>query len=206
MVEVDVALTDYALAIECGVFARMLGRSHALARWLGRMFLALAVCALAAGTVHGFCPDAGAGEWILWPLALLALGLAALSAWGAGAFLVASAAGVRRVVAVAWLAWLAYAAAVIAGVQSFAVAIANYLGASVFLSFALATAFRRTRDRGALVAAAGMGLVFAGAVMQQAHVACLPLRLTHNGLFHVVQGAALAMLFAGARRLTRRDA
>ena len=198
MAEVDVTLTDYALAIECGVLAWAVGCSDAFACWLGRMFVALAVSSVAGGTVHGFCRRASIGERILWPLALLALGLVAVSAWGAGACLVTSNAGSRCIVGVAVVAWIAYAVAVVAGAQTFAVAIANYLGAAAFLTFGLATAFVRTGDRGVLVAVAGMGLVFAGAAMQRARVACRPLGLTHNGLFHVVQGAALAMLSCAA--------
>jgi len=175
MAEADVALTDYALAIECGLFAWRLGRAPQLARWLGRMFLALA------------------------------LGLAAVSAWGAGASLLSSVAGTRCIAGMALAGWVAYAAAVVAGAQSFALAITNYLGAALYLSFCLATAFVRTRDHGALVATAGIALVFAGAGLQYARVDCLPLRLTHNGLFHVVQGAAFALLFLGARRLTGRE-
>lgn len=204
MAEVDVALTDYVLAIECAAFAYALEPSDALAHWLASMFAALAIGSAAGGTVHGFCRDGSAGERILWPLALLALGLAALSAWGAGACLVASDAWGARIVAFACVAWLAYGAAVVAGARTFAVAIANVLGASAFLTVGLVLEFVRD-ERGALVAAAGMGLVFAGAGMQHARVACPRLHLTHNGLFHIVQSAALALLFCGARRLTGRS-
>jgi len=204
MAEVDVALTDYVLAIECAAFAYALEPSDALARWLASMFAALAIGSAAGGTVHGFCRDGSAGERILWPLALFALGLAALSAWGAGACLVASDAWGACIVAFACVAWLTYGAAVVAGARTFAVAMANVLGASAFLTVGLVLEFVRAHERGALLAAAGMGLVFAGAGMQQARVACPGLRLTHNGLFHVVQAAALAILFCGARRLTGR--
>jgi hypothetical protein len=204
MAEVDVALTDYVLAIECAAFACALEPSDALPRWLASMFAALAIGSAAGGTVHGFCRAGSIGERVLWPLALLALGLASLSAWGAGACLVASDAWVARIVAFAGVACLAYAAAVVAGAQTFAFAIANLLVASAFLTVGLATEFVRTHESGALVAAAGMGLVFAGAGMQHARVACRGLHLTHNGLFHVVQAAALAILFCGARRLTGR--
>lgn len=204
MAEVDVVITDYLLAIECAAFACALEPSDALARWLASMFVALAIGSAAGGTVHGFCRDGSTGERVLWPLALLALGFAALSAWGAGACLVASDTWIARIVAFACVAWLAYAAVVVAGAQTFAVAIANYLAASAFLTVGLAAEFVRTRQGGALVAAVGMGLVFAGAGMQQGRVACRGLRLTHNGLFHVVQAVALAIIFCGARRLTGR--
>jgi hypothetical protein len=199
--EPDVALTDYALALECTAFAWLLGDGSPLAAWFAVLFGAVAVGALAGGTVHGFCPDEG--TWAaraLWRLALLALGVAALAACGAGACLLASSGIVRA----ATIGLAVYAVLVAGGVETFAVALASHLAASAFLLATLLLVFRQTRDAAALRAALGLALTIVGAGLQRRRVTCPALRLTHNGLFHVVQGVALALVFQGARELTRR--
>src|SRR2546428_2799167 len=81
MTEPDVALTDYALALECTVFAYLLQRKeHAL------FFASAAVASLAGGTVHGFFLDARTlGNAVLWRITLIAIGVTAASAWAIGA-------------------------------------------------------------------------------------------------------------------------
>jgi hypothetical protein len=201
MTEPDVVLTDWALTIECAVFARQIGWSGDLARSFGCIFAAIALATLAGGTAHGFH-----ATWdVLWPLAVLALGVAALGAWAAGAHLGPRPAAARRVVRAAAVAFGLYAVAVVAGEQRFFLPILNYCAASAYLLWRLAGRFVRTHEPGAPIAIAGLGGIFAGAVMQQEQVAWPRAHLDHNALFHVVQGVALALLFAGARNILRRD-
>jgi hypothetical protein len=136
---------------------------------------------------------------------LLGLGVAAACTLAAGAWVGFGPVGVRRVVGAAAVAFAVYAAAVLGGAQRFIVPIVSYCAASAWLLCRLAARFARTRERGALAAGAGLVGIVVGAAMQQAGVALPRAHLDHNALFHVVQGAALALLFAGARRLTRRD-
>src|SRR5205823_6043329 len=88
MTEPDVALTDYALALECTVFAYLLQRrEHAL------FFGSAAVASLAGGTVHGFFLDARTlGNAVLWRLTLIAIGVA-----GLGLIFIAAAAQQARI-------------------------------------------------------------------------------------------------------------
>ncbi len=200
MAEPDVVLTDYALAIECAVFAWRSGCATTLARWSSLLFLATAVTTLAGGTAHGF----RAGARILWGVAMLGTGVIAFAAWGAGACLVASPRAARTIVGVAALELAAFAAAVAGGAQTFGFAIANYLAASVFLLAAFAVASTRSETWAPLAGIAGIGCTLLGARMQQGRVALPAFSLDHNALFHVVQGAALALLFFGFRRLEGR--
>src|SRR5207248_3788197 len=99
MTEPDVALTDYALALECTVFAYLLQRrEHTL------FFGSAAVASLAGGTVHGFFLDARTlGNAVLWRLTLIAIGVTAASAWVLGACVLFPALTARRVsIAAAW--------------------------------------------------------------------------------------------------------
>src|SRR2546428_12921361 len=81
MTELDVALTDYALAIECALFAYLVQRrEHAL------FFGPAAVASLAGGTVHGFFLDVRTlGHAVLWRTTLIAIGVTAACAWAIGA-------------------------------------------------------------------------------------------------------------------------
>jgi hypothetical protein len=200
MADADAVLTDWALAIECAVFAWCSDRSSALTRWSRLLFLATAVATLAAGTVHGF----GTGARILWIVAMLGAGVVAFAAWGAGAALVASPRVTRIVVGAAALELAVYAAAVVGGAQAFRIALVNCLAACVVLVAGFVDAFVRRGERAALAGVAGIGCVLLGARMQQAHVGLAVLSLDHNALFHVVQGVAIALLFFCFRRLERR--
>ena len=58
MTEPDVALTDYALFVECAAFAWLIARRPTdlmtLRRWTVLFFVFTALAALFGGTVHGF--------------------------------------------------------------------------------------------------------------------------------------------------------
>src|SRR5213083_2011568 len=119
MTEPDVALTDYALALECTVFAYLLQRKeHAL------FFGSAAVASLAGGTVHGFFLDARTlGNTVLWRLTLIAIGARVL-------FPLPTA---RRISIAAAAAFAAYCVVTVFITQEFRAAVVFYLPAVVFL-------------------------------------------------------------------------
>jgi hypothetical protein len=206
MTEPDVTLTDYGLAAECALFAWLLGRRREddpgqRARWT-LFFAAGAVATAAGGTVHGFFLDpATTGARLLWPLALLAVGGAALAAWGIGARLLLRPAGARALEGVAAAAWVAYAGAVLAGARSFSVALAAYAPATLFLIVAVAARYRRTREPAFLAGLVGLGGTLVAAAAQHGRLGVHPVYFNHNALYHVIQAGALWLLFATARRL-----
>ena len=209
MTEPDVTLTDYGLVLECGLLAALLCRRgdppRPLRRWFALFFAATAVASLAGATVHGFFLDtATVGARVLWPAALVAIGGAALAAWGIGAHLQFSEAAARWIARGAAFEFVAYATAVVAGAQTFAIAVFNYLPAALFLLVVLALAYRRDRERAALLGAAGMLLTFLAAGVQMARVPLHARYFTHNAFYHLIQGVALLLLFGSARSITRR--
>ena len=78
MTEPDVTLTDYALFVECALFAWLVARvgvrSSALRRWVVVFFGSTALAAVFGGTLHGFFAGetSGVGRG-LWALSMLAI-------------------------------------------------------------------------------------------------------------------------------------
>ena len=197
MTEPDVALTDYALALECTVFAYLLQRKeHAL------FFGSAAIASLAGGTVHGFfLDDRTLGNAVLWRITLIAIGVTAASAWAIGARVLFPGPTARRISIAAAAAFAAYCVVTVFITQEFRAAVVFYLPAVMFLLVALSVAYARARERGILVAVAGLGLMFIAAAVQQAKIALHPRYFNHNALYHLIQALALWLLFLGLRRL-----
>src|SRR5712691_3757182 len=104
MTEPDVAFTDYALAIECALFAHLVRR-----REDALFFGSAAVASLAGGTVHGFFLDGRTlGNAILWRITLIAIGVTAASAWAIGARVLFPVPTARRITIAAAAAFAAY--------------------------------------------------------------------------------------------------
>ncbi len=85
--------------------------------------------------------------------------------------------------------------------RSFRAAIFNYLPAALFLLLVFAIAFARHRDSGYLLGALAMVITMIAAVVQQSKLVFTALGLTHNALYHSIQGVGLLLLFMSARRL-----
>lgn len=204
-------LTDYALALECALFAVWTARANAfgpegaLRRWLVLFFAASAAAPALGGTVHGFFPDpASFAHRALWTATLLAIGVAALGAAGVAAGLLFAPDARRRLRRAALLLFVLYAGVVLGFERRFAVAIAAYLPAALLLGAAFAGLAARTRSWNAGLGVAGVGLTLIAAVVQQQGIGLHPHHFDHNALYHVIQGVAFACLFvAGRSALTR---
>jgi hypothetical protein len=203
MTEPDVALTDYALALECAVFAAWLARSDAgspVRGWAILFFAALTVAPLAGGTVHGFFLDTDSlGHRVLWPVTLIAIGVAAAAAWMIGASLQFSAGVARRARRVAALGLAAYAFVILFVLQSFIVAMAFYLPAALFLVIVMGGRYVRTKERAALTGLGGLLLTFVASGVQVGQVALHPIYFNHNALYHAIQAIALALIYVAVR-------
>ena len=219
LAEADVALTDFALALECGIFAiwslRPAGgrgaarapegdtaRAATTARGFALFFAASGLAALCGGVVHGFSAfhQGAAGAW-LWRATLFSIGVAAYAGWLLGAQLALAPAARRWVRRGALLQLVVYSAVVIFGPTEFTVAIAVYLPAALFLLCAFAYCYRRDRSRAAAVGAAAMAVTFAAAGIQRVQLGLPSLGLSHNALYHIVQALAFGLLLWTARRI-----
>ncbi len=198
MTEPDVVLTDYGLAIECAIFAWLIATRQPRGRirtWALVFFLSVGLGAIAGGTVHGFFLDpASTGQRALWPTALIALGVTALSMWMIAARLGCSPPVGRAIGWAAWLVFVAYTLIVCLGSQLFMVAVINYLLAGVFL---IAVLWRIWRAHGSAArdGIAGLLLTFVGSIVQQSRVGIDPRYFNHNAVYHVIEAVALYLMF-----------
>lgn len=207
MTEPDVALTDYALAIECALFCTLALRWAATDRRLRALwvvfFASIGAGSVFGGTVHGFfLAEDSAGHDILWPAALLALGVTSTAMWLIGARVQLRDPVATRVRRAASAALVAYAIVVIFVNSRFYVAIVMYLPATVFLLAVMTLAYRRTRSSALAWGIVGLALTFVAAAVQQLRVAIHPVYFNHNALYHVIQGISLFLLFLSARFLS----
>jgi hypothetical protein len=92
----------------------------------------------------------------------------------------------------------AYAVFVLAVAAEFRAAVVNYVPAATALGVAFAVTRRRTRARPPLVGALGVGVLLGGSWVLVAQVALHPVYLTHNAVYHLIEGVALAMLYHAA--------
>jgi len=207
MTEPDVTLTDYALAIECMIFvfalARLDARDRELRFWFLVFFASIAAASVFGGTVHGFfLPASSSGGAILWRATLLAILVTSLATWDIGAVLQLderNAAIVRRV-AIAQLVLFSFVVLFIK--SKFYVAIIAYLPSTLFLLYALLRTYGRHPDAGVRWGIRGLALTLAAAVVQQLRIGVHPTYFNHNALYHVIQGAALWMIFRAAKSIS----
>ena len=210
MTEPDVALTDYALALECTIFAWLLGNAAnwigSLNRWMVSFFAAVAVASLAGGTLHGFFSEETTfGHTFFWSLSMLAVGVTALSGWAVGARLVMAPELAVWVIRAASLQLIIYTGVVLFVNDAFWVAIVDYLPAALFLLVAFSVAAHRRQSLRVSMGAWGMALALAAAVLQQMGVAIHPVYFNHNSLYHLLQGMALALVFVACRGLQQQN-
>ena len=206
LVEPDVALTDFALAAECALFAGWLqwrrGAWGPLRHWFSALFAALCVGALLGGITHGFFGSAQTDlARALWAATLVSIAVAALACWAIGAHLLAPGYAATRIVGAAAALWVVNVAAVLFVSPHFATAIAFYAPAVLFVLLGLVVAYVRTAKRALLPGIAGVLLSIVAAAVQQMQVAAFG--LSHNAPYHVVQAVGLLLMFATALALFR---
>ena len=198
-----VSLTDYALAIECAVFAVLLARRPAadrvLRQWFVVFFLSIAAASTLGGTMHGFFEySTSPVRTILWIATLLSILLTSFATWSIAAIIQLDARTSRWVQAFALAQILVLSLVVLFLSRQFVIAIVAYLPATVFFLIALWLAYRRRRESALAWGVAGLALTFVGAAVQQLKIAPHPIYFDHNALYHVIQFVALWMIYRAA--------
>lgn len=204
LLEPDVALTDFGLAVECAVLAWLV-RNGAypqgkLRFWFVVFFAALGIAALMGGIDHGLIADKRSlAHASVWTGTLLAIGIASLAGWAIGAHLALPTVYTVWITRIASISFAAYAVVVLLVSQSFAVAVIYYLPAAAFLFIAFVTVHIRYRTASAIVGAGSVALMFVAAAVQHSGFGLHSQYFNHNALYHVIQGVALILLFRAAR-------
>lgn len=211
MTEPAVTLTDYALTLECLIFAFLLfGRAASegrVARHFAWLFILLAAASLLGGTYHGFFSgiETGLGASI-WTGTLIAIGLVTFVTWIIAGEIQLGAAGQRVVlfIAMAQLAGFLYLVFFVR--KDFLIASAGTAPAMLFLLAGYFVANRRSGHQAIRLGIIGLLVAFAGAVQQQLKIGIDPHLFNHNAVYHVIQGVAFLLIFLSVAGLTARSA
>jgi hypothetical protein len=208
--EPDVALTDYALALETTILAGLLhmakGPASSLKTCFIWFYLSIGTAALLGGTFHGFFADESFAGSALWRGVMLCIGLTGYVAWRIGGLLSFSTPVTAWITRLAAVGLAGYCLIVLFYAQTFALAIAYYLPAVVFLTVSFVIQLMRTRDSATLFGTIGMLLTFVAAGVQHFGISLHPQYFNHNAFYHLLQGIALFMIFVAARSLVAQGA
>ena len=204
MREPDVTLTDYAITLECGLFAYWLlvhGQAdHPLRLWFAAFFASIGLAALSGGTMHGYFPNAATfGQNVLWAATLIALGVTALCGWTIGARLYFSGSVAAWMQSGAVALFVLYCGVVLFVRRDFLVAVLYYLPATLFLLVVYGLVYQQGGESAILIGLLGLVLTLAAAGIQQARLSLHPVYLSYNALYHAVQALALFCLYWSAR-------
>ena len=187
--------TDYALAAVTGGLCFFLFRQaeqQSRKLW-GLAFAALAVAAALGGTYHGFLIEA------LWTPTLLAVGIASFGMLAGSAIATTSGRLRRGLIALALAKLLVYSAWM-PGHREFIYVVAD-TGAALLAIAVLHLFFFKNRESKWMLA--GVAVSLAAAAVQASGFDLHP-GFNHNDLYHVVQMAAMALFYSGARRMRDR--
>jgi len=210
MTQVDVALTDYALAVECSIFAFWLARGRAATSefrlWFVLFFSSIALATVAGGTVHGFFADQSSlGYHLLWPTTLILIGVAALCGTRIGTLMEFTGAPERIINRATLAVFVIYVVVVLWISSAFLVAIIGYFPAMVALGASALMAYRRGRNSAFLAGFLGICVTLLAAVVQQMQFDISARYFSHNALYHVLQGIGLFLVFVMARGLCEKQ-
>jgi len=204
MTQLDVALTDYGLALECGIFLYLLTLVRrdlkSLRFWFLIFFLSIGLAALVGGTVHGFFEGSQlVGDRILWPITMIVIGVTSLAGIQIAATMYFAG---KKAIQILWIGstgFLVYCFIVLRITDNFLIAILGYLPALVFLSAVLLRSYLMTKGKAFLKGFIGTCTVLMASLVQQARISIHPHYFNHNALCHVLQGVGLFMIFTTAR-------
>ncbi len=189
MSEPMTVLTDYVLGGVAAWLSLLLCRSPQASRRLWALaFAALAAAAFLGGTWHGFLHSD-----LLWKATTLSAGVASFGMVVGSAWAVLSATA-RPLVATAALAKLLVYSGWMLFHDRFI-----YVVIDTGIAFVIVAALHLWKWNGPMLAGVAVSIL-AGLV--QASGFRLHEHFNHNDLYHVIQIAALALLYRGARRLT----
>jgi uncharacterized protein DUF6962 len=199
VLEPDVTITDFILAIQCFCFAALIYRRSTNVPWL-LLFGSLSIASLAGGITHGFLSDEQSSSYaILWRAALIAIGVVALAGWQIGAGFLHNKKVARWIKQLAAVQFFLFALTTLFYSQRFLLAALNYLPAALFLFVVFARSYLKTSERAPFLGAAGIFLTLTGSFIQIAKIPLHPQYFNHNAFYHAIQFSAICLLFVTAR-------
>jgi len=208
--EPDVVFTDLGLAVLGAWFAWRLAsapRSGPLGKVPALLMAGLASAAFWGAVFHAFFPEdtATLPGFIAWIPVTLSIVVAAATLLELGLRVLAPALRqqIRRRLVAAYAG--AFAAVVLLVDESFTTIVRFYVPA-LLLFLAAATVRALRGGAGWTLIALGLTLSAGAALLQQLGIALHPVYFDHNAVYHVVQAAALVLLYLGFRRVAESPA
>ena len=181
-------VTDYALGAVAAWLSLLLFRNAPISRRLWAVaFAALAAAAFLGGTWHGFLQSK-----LFWKATTLSAGVASFGMVAGSSWAVFSG-QLRAFVLTAALAKLAVYSAWMLSHDAFL-----YVVIDTGIAFLVVAALHLWKWNGAILAGVAVSIV--GALVQASRFT-LHEHFNHNDLYHVIQIAALVLLYRGAKRL-----
>ena len=205
--EFDVAATDLLLCFEAWTFALLLSRRPAMPARLRTLavalFATLGLSSLLGAAFHAFFPEkAGTtGGYLVWIATGISIALTTSVVWTLDALLLNHRALSRAVSALVPVYFAAFVGVLVFVDYRFKTIISFYAPAVVALAVIAVRMYAKSRGREALYLVLGTGLSFAAAAVQVLKVDVHPQYFNFNALYHLIQGIALAFLFASLRLL-----
>lgn len=206
LLEPDVTLTDFALAIECALFVVLLSMASRWGLPFQTAFILFFACnglaSLFGGLAHGYYPDRHQGPGaFLWRGSLLAIGASTIPIWIIGTQLLFSPEVTRFIMPAAIGAFLIYTYFLVTRFPPFLWAIIFYLPAVFFMLTAFVIAYSRSGEQEMLFGMTGAILTLAAAIVQRTKIKLHPQYFNHNALYHAVQAIAFLLIFLAARQM-----
>ncbi len=206
LLEPDVTLTDFALAIECAFFVVVLS---ATSRWglpfqtaFVFFFACNSLASFFGGLAHGYYPNRHRSPGaLLWRGSLLTIGASTIAIWAIGAQLLFSPEVTGFITPGAIGAFLIYAYFLVTRFPPFLWAVAFYLPAVFFMLAAFVIAYSRSGEQEMLFGLTGAILTLVAAIIQRVKIKLHPRYFNHNALYHAVQAIAFLMIFLAARQM-----
>jgi len=200
----DVVLTDLGLALLGGYLGWRLWTSRDRSRLAahGAIILwALASAAFWGAVFHAFFP-AGTrtpSGFLAWVPVVLSIVVVAGALLDLGLRVSAPRLPARGRQAIVTAYAAAFAAVTLLIDSSYGVIVRFYSPVLVLFLLAASVQAARTRSRGWTLIAISFALSLVAGVLQQARIALHPEYFDHNAVYHVVQGAALVVMYRGFR-------
>lgn len=209
MHEIDVAVTDYILFIECLIFSWLIHKSTHLNKSYQKalllVFMSLAVSALIGGTYHGFFSQIETTtSQIIWTSTLICIGITAYGFVLLGVYLLFGRINSVYLHLPLTAGFLFYVVSV-SRESNFLYAILVYLPAIVILIIGMTKVYVQHRGLPVLIGIIGLLLSIAASAVQQLQWSIHPVYFSYNAVYHVILMFALWLFYIGAKGVEPRD-
>lgn len=208
--ELDVALTDFLLFIECVIFATLFYKQKTaqtvLRRLLIVLFSSLAASSLLGAFFHAFFPAKAEefGGFIMWIAIATAIAVTSATLWCISALVSRGQKFLRIILPFAAFYLVAFIATIVFVNYQFITIILFYAPPMAVLGVIALIKAVSNRSRQWAILFGGIALSFVAAAVQALHISIHPVYFNYNSLYHLIQAVSLGVIFAAFRSLLKK--